>query len=82
MKKRRPSVDRELLSFLWNNVDGDRLPEGGDPKHPDRFIGPRTFIREGVFNLDSERDSDEAYAGIEYRAVITLGRLVPKSRGK
>jgi len=74
--KHKTSIDPELLEFLWNNVDGDRLPDGGSEAQRDRFTGPNTFIRNGIFRVD---ESDR-YEGIAYQAVVTLGRLVPKKK--
>lgn len=64
-------ISAQLLEVLWNNA-GDTIPGGG--KFTDKFVGPNKVIREGVFDIDG----DEEFEGLEYKATITLGRLVPK----
>lgn len=66
-------INTQLLQLLWNN-SGDTVSVGGT--FTDKFVGPNQIIREGIF--DFELGGDSEYEGIEYRAVITLGRLVPK----
>jgi hypothetical protein len=63
-----------LLEYLWNNQE-ETL---GMNFFSDTFIGPNKIRREGIFEIEN----DEEFKAIEFTAVITLVRLVPKRKSK
>jgi hypothetical protein len=66
--------ETRLLEVLWNSP-GDTIPGGGD--WTDEFIAPGKILRTGTLDVQ-----DENFRGIEFSAVITLGKLVPRTAEK
>jgi hypothetical protein len=66
--------EKGLLELLWND-SGDTIPGGGD--WTDKFIGLDKILCTGT--MDVQNDKFEA---IEFSAVITLGKRVPRAVSK
>ena len=76
MKDQNRLDQNRLLEVLWNNQQ-ETL---GMNYFSDTFIGPNKIRREGIFDLDACGYED--FEALEFTAVITLGRLVPKKESK
>ena len=62
-----------LLEILWNNMES---PVPGSGMWRDRFIGPNKILREGELEIEG----DARFEGLQFQAIITLGKLVPKKK--
>lgn len=66
--------ETRLLEILWNSP-GDTIPGGG--QWTEEFIAPGKILRTGTFDVQ-----DDTFEAIEFSAVITLGKLVPRRPAK
>jgi hypothetical protein len=61
----------QLLEILWN---GSPDAISGSGAYSDRFIGPNKILRVGTFDIGGDYEGE----ALEFRAVITLGKIIAK----